>query len=133
VRGGYAGHGETYVHPDNVLWWSHGGTLHGESQERLRFLRGILEETPGIGLRPAHKGWDLHAAEAEKDAGYLLLYFGFNRPAYRDFHFLREDADYRVEVIDTWEMTVDDRGILHGKFHLSLPGKEYIAVRVRKV
>ena len=22
VRGGYAGHGETYVNPDDILWWS---------------------------------------------------------------------------------------------------------------
>jgi hypothetical protein len=51
VRGGYGGHGETYRHPDDVLWWGHGGKLHGESPERIKFLLNILNETPGIGLK----------------------------------------------------------------------------------
>ncbi len=25
VRGGYCGHGETYLHPEDILWWSKGG------------------------------------------------------------------------------------------------------------
>ena len=29
-------------------------------------------------------------------------------------------------------MTVDDRGILKGRFHLDLPGKEFTAIRVVK-
>lgn len=35
------------VHPDDILWWSHGGKLHGESEPRLSFLKKILDETPG--------------------------------------------------------------------------------------
>ena len=31
INGGYAGHGETYLHPQDLLWWSKGGVLHGES------------------------------------------------------------------------------------------------------
>ena len=50
VRGGYTGHGETYVHEKNILWWSHGGELHGDSPERIKFLQQILCETPGLGL-----------------------------------------------------------------------------------
>ncbi|MEG1426285.1 MAG: DUF5060 domain-containing protein [Oscillospiraceae bacterium] len=38
LRGGYVGHGETFMHPENILWWSHGGELHGESPARLEFL-----------------------------------------------------------------------------------------------
>ena len=35
LRGGYAGHGETFVdEKDDILWWSHGGELHGESWKR---------------------------------------------------------------------------------------------------
>ena len=44
VRGGYVGHGETYLHPQDVLWWSKGGVLHGQSPARIAFLRRILEE-----------------------------------------------------------------------------------------
>lgn len=51
-RGGYAGHGETYLEKDKILWWSHGGELHGDCPERLQFLYQILSETPGYGLQP---------------------------------------------------------------------------------
>ena len=52
VRGGYPGHGETYMHPQDILWWSHGGELHGESHKRFGFLLDVMKETPGIGLMP---------------------------------------------------------------------------------
>ncbi|MFW6268900.1 MAG: DUF5060 domain-containing protein [Bacillota bacterium] len=41
-NGGYVGHGETYVNPEDILWWSKGGLLHGESPERLAFLKEIM-------------------------------------------------------------------------------------------
>ena len=41
-RGGYPGHGETYLSEDGVLWWSHGGKLKGESWKRFAFLLQIL-------------------------------------------------------------------------------------------
>ena len=44
VRGGYVGHGETYMHPQEILWWSKGGVLHGQSPERIAFLRKIVED-----------------------------------------------------------------------------------------
>ena len=46
------GHGETYLNKEDVLWWSHGGILHGESHKRFHLLHQIMEETPGIGLAP---------------------------------------------------------------------------------
>ncbi|HXY27474.1 MAG TPA: DUF5060 domain-containing protein [Acidimicrobiales bacterium] len=46
VGGGFCTHGETYLDPGDVLWWSHGGALHGESAERLAFLRAVLEDAP---------------------------------------------------------------------------------------
>ena len=57
----------------------------------------------------------------------------WNQPRYRDFNKLDPDASYHVEVIDTWNMTIDDRGIMKGRFHLDLPGKEFTAIRVVKV
>lgn len=133
VRGGYATHGETYESPDGILWWSHGGVLHGESQERLKFLKNILYETPGYGLRHTRKDWDDNAACAESDPDYVLYYFGKSRPKHRDMNALDPNASYHVEVIDTWDMTIDDRGIMKGRFRLELPGKEYMALRIRKV
>ena len=52
VNGGYVGHGDTFLDPNDVLWWAKGGTIKGESAPRLAFLRRILEEGPVVGLEP---------------------------------------------------------------------------------
>jgi hypothetical protein len=134
-RGGYAGHGETFVHPQNILWWSHGGELHGESPERLAFLYSILCETPGPGLKPVFLGKTDETAAAvdavPEDPGYYLIYYGFNCYSCREFHF-NDENEYRIEVIDTWNMTIEDRGTFRGKFRVDLPGREYMAVRIRR-
>ena len=134
MRGGYAGHGETYEHPDDILWWSHGGALHGESQERIKFLRTILDDVPGYGLMPADGWYDASVGipESYPDSGYEIHYFGFDRPSFRIFN-KEEDKKYHVDIIDTWEMTVTDAGIHSGRFKISLPGKEYMAVRLKRV
>ena len=140
VRGGYAGHGETYEDPDGILWWSHGGELHGASPRRLAFLHRILCETPGLGLvqLTQQERWgfqwdDLVAVPEEESArsGYYLIYFGLFRPSFREYH-LDDDTDYLVEVIDTWEMTVTRAGVFRGRFRVELPGREYLAIRIRK-
>ena len=43
MRGGYAGHGETFMHEKDLLWWAKGGELRGESWKRIGFLRDLLE------------------------------------------------------------------------------------------
>jgi hypothetical protein len=78
--------------------------------------------------------WDEAAAIAEQtldDCGYYLFYYSFMRPSFRDFYFDNEN-EYHVEVIDTWEMTIEDRGIHRGRFRVELPGKEYMAVRIKR-
>ena len=61
-----------------------------------------------------------------------IHYYGFGRPSFRNFR-KEEGVSWRVEVIDTWEMTVTDLGIFSGNFRVPLPGKEYMAIRLRKV
>lgn len=135
VRGGYCGHGETYVRDDNILWWSHGNVLHGDSPERLKFLHKILLETPGHGLEPANVNkWDDNAATAShpKYKGkYYLFYTGDSRPAFREFLF-NKNKKYKVEVIDTWNMTIEDRGIYSGKFYIDLPSRQYMVIRIQE-
>lgn len=136
LRGGYAGHGETFMDPENdILWWSHGGELHGESPARIRFLHQILCETPGLGLKRGEGIFDEVVGVPDTpmyQGGYEIHYYGFGRPSFRDFH-KEEDVSYRVEVIDTWEMTITDAGVYSGKFRISLPGKEYMAIRLIQV
>ncbi|WP_240415282.1 DUF5605 domain-containing protein [Paenibacillus periandrae] len=131
VRGGYVGHGETYLHPEDILWWSKGGKLYGSSPERIAFLRRIMEEGPAEGLNPLQSDWDVPVAGVP-DA-YYLFYFGFNQPRYRQFT-MKPGIRYQVDVIDTWEMKVEEQeGIYEGVFKITMPGKQYMAVRMRVV
>ena len=47
IQGAYCTHGEVFLSEDEVLWWSKGGILKGESPSRIAFLRAIMEELPG--------------------------------------------------------------------------------------
>lgn len=133
VRGGYVGHGETYVDPGDILWWSKGGELRGTSPERIAFLRRIQEEGPAEGWNPVKaSGFDWDVPVAGTVGEYLIYYFGFNQPAYREFN-LRAGDRYTVDVIDTWNMTIDRLdGTYEGSFRVELPGRQYIAVRLIK-
>ncbi|MCM3784580.1 DUF5605 domain-containing protein [Neobacillus mesonae] len=128
VRGGYVGHGETYMHPDEILWWAKGGELHGTSPERIAFLRRVMEEGPSEGLNPLQFEWDLPCAGVEDE--YYLFYFGFNQPTFREF-LLKPGIKYNVEILDTWNMTIQKlEGTYEGTFRIDLPGRPYIAVRM---
>lgn len=128
VRGGYVGHGETYVHSQNILWWSHGGELHGSSPARIQFLRTILEQHPQFEISPIDFSWDVSCGGV-KDQFYLF-YFGFFQPSFRTFA-MSTCVNYRVELIDTWEMTITPlEGTFSGTFTIDMPGKPYMAVRM---
>lgn len=135
VRGGYVGHGETYVHPKDILWWSHGGELHGTSPARIAFLRKILEDTSGQ-ITPITPNldmpyWDVTVGSIGE--GNYLFYFGFSQPTFRTFK-MREGEKYRVDIIDTWNMTITELSeIYSGEFRIDMPGKQYIAIRMSKV
>lgn len=128
VRGGYVGHGETYLNDAEELWWSKGGRLVGESPARIAFLAQITSEMPGGVMGPLKSDWD---APCGGMAGRCeIVYFGFNRPRYRTF-VLPLGASCRVDVIDTWNMTVERlEGVREGIFRVELPGRQYMAVRL---
>ncbi len=131
LRGGHAGHGETYLSDEEILWWSHGGVLKGESAPRLAFLRKILEETPGRGLRRAEGLFDEVAGCAvDAPEDYQVHYLGICQPAFRML-VLPEDRDFEVEIIDTWNMTIASAGIHRGVTRIDLPGNQYMAIRIR--
>lgn len=134
LRGGYPGHGETLLHPDGRLWWSHGGVLRGESPARIAFLAKILSEVPGGALKPyERREWDEVCAVPEAighEGDMRLYYYSFMRPSSRTFD-LKDK--HRVEVIDTWNMTVEDRGVHEGRTRVDLPAKPYMAVRLTRV
>jgi hypothetical protein len=103
--------------------------LHGESPARIAFLRKILEEGPG-GLNPAA---DRYYPNAGIEGQYYLYYFDINAPAEYELK-LPAGTRYRAEIIDPWAMTI--RALpeaVEDKTKLKLPGKPYMAVRLRKV
>jgi hypothetical protein len=131
-RGAYCTHGETYIHPHNILWWSKGGKLYGKSPERIGFLHGIMSETPTEGVYPFHNIWNKETYLI-KDKEFYLHYFGNSQQAKARLY-LPEDVKFRLEVIDAWNMTVTlVEGEYCGMTEIPLPGKPYIAVRAVKL
>ncbi|GAA2934195.1 DUF5605 domain-containing protein [Microbacterium luteolum] len=135
VRGGYVGHGETYLpsalgRDDETLWWSKGGELHGTSPERIGFLERLLAEAPEGVWDPLPGDWDVPWGGA---AGEVLVgYFGFNRPRFRNV--VVGEGSWVIDVIDTWNMTVER---VPGEFgagpvRVELPGREYMALRLTR-
>ncbi len=47
LQGAFATHGETFLNPEEVVFWSKGGDLVGESPARIGFLRTLLASLPG--------------------------------------------------------------------------------------
>lgn len=108
IAGTYVGHGEIYRDPGDIAWIGRGGTLHGQSPARLAFLRKILSDSPAEGLEPIDKWQDYPFAG--KPAHYYLGYFGRQAPTAWPFALakpgLLEGMRFKVDVIDTWNMTI---------------------------
>jgi hypothetical protein len=153
MRGGYAGHGETYAHPHDLLWWAKGGELRGEAWKRIGFLRDIIEEDVTRGLDPiASPGnWPWSRVSGAIDGKVRYIYFGEHQPVEWAAGLPQEDGDYDVDLIDTWAMTVTriekaappqnhptrHGAIVRGRkpdaaFGVRLPGRPYLALRVRE-
>lgn len=138
LRGGYAGHGETYLDKNDILWWSHGGILKGQSLERLKFLAKIWQEVPGNYLKAGRGIFDevVGVVKMAEDGSYYsdyeIHYFGIGQPAFRMFYF-SEDEEYEVDVIDTWNMTVTCMGRRKGAAKIELPQRQYMAIRLKRI
>ncbi|MEZ2132030.1 MULTISPECIES: DUF5060 domain-containing protein [unclassified Sinorhizobium] len=153
TRGGYAGHGETYSHPEDLIWWAKGGVLRGEAWKRIGFMRDLLEQDVVNGLEPMGTihDWPWSRVSGARDGDVRFIYFGEHQPVIWSPGLPMDSDDYDVDVIDTWNMTVTpvrkvEAPITHptrhgsvvrgGKpdaaFGVELPGKPYQAIRVRR-
>ncbi|HEV2275756.1 MAG TPA: DUF5060 domain-containing protein [Acidobacteriaceae bacterium] len=129
VVGCYAGHGETYLDPKDVIWWSKGGVLHGGSPARIGFLRRLVEESAPGGFQAAEDAYSLCTTAG---GNVLLYYFDYHQPGEYQFK-LPAGSSYRAELIDPWEMTTSPvEGAQQGSVKLKLTGKPYQAVRFRR-
>lgn len=132
VRGGYVGHGETYLPgpgDDEVLWWAKGGVLHGTSPDRIGFLERLLAEAPDGVWDPLPSDWDVPWGGAD---AHRVGYFGFNRPRFRNV--VLPDGEWAIDVIDTWNMTVERLDGTHRTtVRVPLPGRQFMAVRAIRI
>ena len=127
VRGGYLGHGETYLNADDELWWSKGGELIGTSPARIALLQAILAESPTGVLDPLPSDWD--APWGGVAGQYQVGYFGLMRPTFRSI--VLPSGDFAIDVIDTWNMTIDRLpGVHTGTVRVELPARQYMAIRL---
>jgi hypothetical protein len=151
LRGGYAGHGETFAHPQDLIWWAKGGELRGEAWKRIGFLRNLLEESAHHGFEPIESSVRFSSRiSGARDGDTTILYLGEHQPAVWPYGLPKDDGNYQVEVIDTWNMTIEPAEIVpapanhpvrHGAvvlttepaaaFAVKLPVKPYLAIRVR--
>jgi len=127
--GGYVGHGETYDKGDDVIWWSKGGSLYGQSPGRIAFLKKIMEEMPDGGLAPVTLGKDAKISGGIGDSFFLVDCADY-QPAYKDL-VLPSGKKYKIDLIDVWNMTVTTlKGVYEGNCRVTLPGKRFIVLRI---
>jgi hypothetical protein len=146
--GAYVTHGETYLDPDDIIWWAAGGVLRGQSPARIGFLRRLIEQETGA-LHLIDNWRTLNASMGE--SGQIVIYFGKETPTEWAVTFpakirWADGTQFNVEVIDTWEMT---RTPVPGTFtaqtiaryvigeadgkKIKLPGKPYQALLITRV
>lgn len=124
ITASYVGHGETYNHPSDILWWAKGGVLHGQSPERIQFFKNYFQQIPLKRFAP------IDELSAGVEGELYWYYFGDKTPKEYTFK-LPAHQRYRVEMIDTWNMTTDTLdGLYEGTFTLPFPDKKYMAVRI---
>lgn len=110
MSGCYVGHGETYEHPKDVLWWAKGGVLRGASPQRIQWLKDLMKSAPQFDqLVPM--GNDEGRFMLGKRGQYYLLYCLAGQT--QDVQ-LPGDRPYKIDAIEPWEMNQWPVGTLRG-------------------
>lgn len=154
IGGTYVTHGESYMFKDetDTIFWAKGGNFKGTSWKRAAFLRKILEESPGP-LEGSDPSRDFKTSSGGN--GHYIIYFGkemneywyFNLPQKNgSFTRLTPGKKYKVELIDTWDMTIkpvdgifqtssvtDYRLFDKDQKKIRLPMKPYLALRITEI
>ncbi|MBC8234715.1 DUF5060 domain-containing protein [bacterium] len=123
MGGGYVGHGETYKHPEDILWWSKGGVLYGESPARIDFLKKIIEQAPPFAeMEPDQLSPDSYVLSKPGECYFIY----FVNPTTATLK-LAGAKPYKVDAIDTWNMTITSLGSANpGDFSFTAPKEKYL-------
>lgn len=137
LSGGYPMHGETFTNESDtteVRWWAKGGSLTGESPERITFFKSIMEKAPVKEMEPQlidngnPENLKNNIYIFSKPGAYYLVYTADSDQAIEIN--LTGDDKYNMEVIDTWNMRViEEKSIEPGifKYKTILP---FMALRI---
>jgi len=123
LNGCYVGHGETYKHPEDILWWAKGGVLHGGSPQRIQWLKDLMAQAPPFHeLQPLGDGKGRFVLA--KPGAYYLVYCAQRKPEAIE---LIGAHPYKVDLLDPWDMTIAPAGTARpGAFILMPPASDTV-------
>ncbi|MEQ8338555.1 MAG: DUF5060 domain-containing protein [Cyclobacteriaceae bacterium] len=127
LSGVYGTHGDTFSNDSDaeteVRWWAKGGTLMGESPQRISYFRSIIEEAPVTEMTPQLEsltGLQVPDTIPDRGSGDLIEelnrnIYSFSKSGEYYLAYVKDSAqtiklelpgtrDYDLEVIDTWNM-----------------------------
>lgn len=148
INGCYVTHGETYL-PDTeeafnedttpTLWWSHGGTLHGESSAAIAQLRKLVEDsalTPNARMgffaqdKPYYLNATVYGGADGKQAQTILYFMDEHQPIWYEFPL--PEGTFTAELIDPLTTTATPVAGTHtGKSKIRMKVKPYQAILFR--
>jgi hypothetical protein len=158
MSGTYCSHSECFQYGDphdfRRDFLAVGGKWQGESWKRINFMRQILADMPRPMYHP-DSSWD--TSNSACGPGYYMVYLGkqvakewrFDLPIRNQrntYPRMQEGEKYRVEIIDTWNMTITThpqiittkkqdgyRMIAEGDIPIPLPEQPYLLLRIKRV
>jgi hypothetical protein len=135
--GAYPTHGDTFDNragDGETRWWAKGGTLPGKSVARIAFFRQIMEQAPVTEMSPIMESAGKPETLTDnihifaKPGSYYLAYAAGAGKAIRLE--LPAGSRYKVELIDTWNMTLTPLpAAMPGEFSFTTAAS-YSALRV---
>ncbi len=125
LSGGYPTHGETFTNPADdsteVRWWAKGGTLVGDSPERIKYFRSVMEQAPINEMSPSivhqsdPKNLQSNVYILSKPGKFYLVYIPEKDQTIEID--LTGTTPYKMDILDTWNMSmVEHRSAIPGAF-----------------
>jgi hypothetical protein len=124
LSGGYPTHGDTFQNSADdsteVRWWAKGGELVGESPERIRYFKSVMEKASVSEMSPEliadnPENLDDNIYIFSKPGEYYLVYTAETEQKIQIN--LTGNSNYKLEVLDTWNMqVVEEKTVGPGNF-----------------
>ena len=128
LSGVYGTHGDTFINDSDsvteVRWWAKGGTLAGQSADKISFFKGIMEKLPVHEMSPLihspgkPENLETNVHILNKPGEFYLAYVADSGMEINLS--LEGDGKYRMELLDTWNMnSVESKIVDSGPFNFT--------------